>query len=91
MTLKYNLTIRVGCEKYELILDTEHKKSFVGTMLSHYREYGIERGALDEWCERHGIEYKRSFGYRKDKGIFWNIWNAASAFAMRYCWDSTSA
>ena len=33
MKLKDNLTIRVGCEKYELILDMEHKKSFVGTML----------------------------------------------------------
>ena len=43
MKFKDNLTIRVGCEKYELILDTEHKKSFVGTMLSHCREYGIER------------------------------------------------
>ena len=83
MKLKDNLTIRVGCEKYELILDTEHKKSFVGTMLSHYREYGIERGALDEWCERHGIEYTRKLSYRKDQGILWNLRETVSALCSR--------
>ena len=59
--------------KYELILDTEHKKSFVGTMLLQYAENGIEYGTLDEWCERHGIEYTRKLSYRKDQGILWNL------------------
>ena len=78
-----SLTIRVGCEKYELILDTEHKKSFVGTMLSHCREYGIERGALDEWCERHGIEYTRKLSYRKDQGVLWNLRETVTALCSR--------
>ena len=73
--------------KYELILDTEHKKSFVGTMLSHCREYGIERGALDEWCERHGIEYKRCYSYRRDQGLVWNLGEAFKALRVRLSFD----
>ena len=87
MTFKDNLTIRVGCEKYELILDTEHKKSFVGTMLMHCTENGIERGTLDEWCERHGIEYTRKLSYRKDQGILWNLREGFCALWMRLSWS----
>ncbi len=79
-----SLTIRVGCEKYELILDTEHKKSFVGTMLSHCKEYGIERGTLDKWCAGHGIEYTRKLSYRKDQGILWNLREAVGALWARW-------
>ena len=87
MTFKDNLTIRVGCEKYELILDTEVKKSFVGTMLLQYRENPIERGFLDKWCERHGIEYSRMLCYRKDKGVLWNLREGICALRMRWSWS----
>ena len=83
MAFKDNLTIRVGCEKYELILDTDHKKSFVGTLLMNCTENGIERGALDEWCERHGIEYTRKLSYRKDQGILWNLRETVTALCLR--------
>ena len=49
MKFEDNLTIRVGCEKNELILDTEGKKSFVRTMVSHYSKNPMKYGVLDTW------------------------------------------
>ncbi len=84
MKFKDNLTIHAGCEKYELILDTEVKKSLVGTMLMNYSETGIERGILDKWCVGHGIEYTRTLSYRKDQGILWNVREAVNALWARW-------
>ena len=79
-----SLTIRVGCEKYELILDTDHKKSFVWTMLLQYAENGIEYETLDKWCAGHGIEYTRKLSYLKDQGILWNLSEAVGALWARW-------
>ena len=83
MTFKDNLTIRVGCEKYELILDTDHKKSFVGTMLLQYADNPMEYGTLDKWCAGHGIEYTRKLSYREDQGILWNLRETVRALCLR--------
>ena len=79
-----SLIIHVGCEKYELILDTEHKKSFVGTMLLQYADNPMEYGTLDKWCAGHGIEYTRKISYRKDQGILWNLREAVRALWARW-------
>lgn len=87
MKFEDNLTIRVGCEKYELILDAEGKKSFVRTMVSHYSKNPMKYGVLDTWCAGHGIEYKRCYSYRRDQGFIWNLWEAIKALRVRLSCD----